>query len=457
VVGALLASVAGIAAWVGWLTVCPALGFPTLGTAAMFNRVLVPREDPGFWLGWGVLLIGLAAAAVLYISLAGTGRFRPSVASGTLYGVVCWLVAGAIVMPLLGLALPAGQAAAATSATPPDPMVGSFMMLHLGTAAPIAALVAWVMFGAVLGGTSQVSQWSRGMSDAERRQALTLAGGVAVLGVLVSAAVIAGLRLPSASASATSARTLATGPVEALPPGADFVSVIDLIQAPGATLGPHAHVAGFAYDRRGVETLDFSDGTTVRVGPGEGGFMGMQVRHAHVNADRVPAAMVALLIVVAVVALSLILIRGTGRAARFAPAALMLLIAASVLGVWNPWSNDWLFLSVRPVSAHGAAMPLPTSSRVYESPDFGALPPGPYTETLQEITLVQGTQPFEVGSTGVVVLLGLDGSVHLESADGTSQIGAGGATLVRTGSSVRITDAGDAPAHVLSFSVAPRH
>jgi hypothetical protein len=393
---------------------------------------------------------------LLYIVLGVTGRFRPSVASGTLYGVVCWLVAGAIVMPLLGLALPAAQSAAGTAASAPDPMVGSFMMLHLGPAAPIAALVAWVMFGAVLGGTSQLSQWSRGLHDTERRQALALAGGVAVLGVLASAAVIAGLRVPSAGASANSARTLATGAVEALPPGADFVSVIDLIQAPGATLGPHAHVAGFAYDRRGVETLDFSDGMSLRVGPGEGGFMGTQARHAHVNADRVPAAIVGILIVVAAVALCLSLIGLGRRAARLTPAALVLLIAASVLGVLNPWSNDWLFLSVRPSSARGAAMPLPTSSRVYESPDLGALPPGQYMEILQEITLVPEAEPFEVASTGAVVLMALDGTFRLESADGTTQIGTGGATLVRAGSSVRITDAGDSPTHVLSFSVEPR-
>jgi hypothetical protein len=65
-----------------------------------------------------------------------------------------------------------------------------------------------------------------------------------------------------------------------------------------------------------------------------------------------------------------------------------------------------------------------------------------------------GAAPFEVGSTGAAVLLVLDGRVRLESAEGSSQIGADGAMLVRTGSSVRMTDAGEGPAHVLSFGVA---
>src|SRR5687768_6247653 len=150
----MLGVLAAVMSWLGWFAVCPALGFPTLGTAAMLNRVFLPREGPGFWLGWVLLLIGLVSAALLYLAAADRGSTRPSIVSGVLYGALCWLVAGALIMPFLELALP--SAAPTTPAAPalPDPMRPSFMMLHLGFGAPIAALVAWLMFGAVLGATA---------------------------------------------------------------------------------------------------------------------------------------------------------------------------------------------------------------------------------------------------------------------------------------------------------------
>src|ERR1700690_2930229 len=129
--GKALGALAGITAWLGWLTVCPALGFPSLATAAMLNLVVVPRQDPGFWLGWALLVLGLAVLALMFLVLVGRGRLRPGIATGAAYGVVCWLIAGVVVMPLLGLAVtPAAPGAAV------DAMRGSFLMIDPGGGGP---------------------------------------------------------------------------------------------------------------------------------------------------------------------------------------------------------------------------------------------------------------------------------------------------------------------------------
>ena len=309
-VGRALGGLAAIAAWIGWLTVCPALGFPTMATAPMFNRVVVPGEDPGFWLGWALLLIGLASAAILYMAAADRGRLRPSIASGLVYGAICWLLAGLVVMPLLGLAFPSAAASTPAALTPPDPMHGSFMMLNLGVAAPIAALVAWLMFGAVLGATSGSRP-----NDPRTPQRLALGAGVAIVTVLAVGLVWLRLTAPPAGSSVTATRTLETEPAQALPKGADYFSILELSQPPGATLGPHAHpYAGFAYSLKGEATVAFDDGRTIRVGPGDVGFIATQAAHAHVNADdRVQSAALAILIVVLAAAVCLIWLRPAGE------------------------------------------------------------------------------------------------------------------------------------------------
>jgi len=460
--------VAALIAWLGWLALCPALGFPTLATAAMLNRVLVPREDPGFWLGWALLLIGLASAALLYLVAVDRGRLRPGVASGAVYGALCWLVAGAVLMPLLGLAVPSAAPTTPAPPSPPDPMRGSFMMLHLGIAAPIAALVAWLIFGAVVGATAGsrssdpsvrrlVPSWNGRPTEPPAVRTVALGAAISIAALFTIGLVVARLDIPQTGSSVTAARTLATGPLEALPDGASFFSVVELPQASGATLGAHAHVAGFAYSLNGVATITFHDGRTIRVGPGEAGFMATQSVHSHLNTDdRVPAVALALLIVALAGVVCLTWFRPAGRDARLLPVGLVLLIAAGALGTWNPWSNDWFFVSVRPVAARGAPMPLPTASRVYESPDLGALPPGPYVETLEEITIAPNEEAADVESAGAALLLVLDGLVEVQPADGSSiQLGARAATLLQPGAAVRVVNAGDRPAHLLRIAVTP--
>jgi quercetin dioxygenase-like cupin family protein/uncharacterized membrane protein YagU involved in acid resistance len=445
--------VGAVTAWLGWLTVCPALGFPSLATAAMLNRVLVPKADPGSWLGWALLLIGLFTAALVYIAAATRGRFRPSLASGLVYGAICWLIAGAVVMPLLGLADPTPASTAPPPLNPPDPMHGSFMMLHLGVGAPIAALVAWLVFGAVLG----VAAGSY-VDDPRTPQRLAFGAAVAAVAVLVAGLVGLVLITPVAGSSVTGTRTLATEQAQTLPAGTDYFSVLELTQPPGATLGPHAHpYAGFADSVRGVATIDFGDGQTIRVTPDDVGFIGTQAAHSHRNTDdQVPSALLALLIVGLAVAVGLTWFRPGRRTARLLLVALILLIAAGTLGAMNPWSNDWLFLSVRAVSQRGGPMPLPTTSRLFESSDLGIVDGTSYVQTLEEITIAPGASVADVLSTGPALLLVVDGQIGVQSAGGpSSQLGARGATVVQTGESIQLTNAGATAAHVLKFALTP--
>jgi hypothetical protein len=155
----ILGGVAAIIAWLGWFEVAPALGLPSLGAAALINRDVASDENPGFWLGWLLLLLALAAAVGVYLFVA--SRFvRATVGTGVLYGLVLWLVAGALIMPLLAWAEPASPPppplppGTPPPPQPPDPMHPSFMMLDLSNWAPVSAAVAWLLFGAILGAIS---------------------------------------------------------------------------------------------------------------------------------------------------------------------------------------------------------------------------------------------------------------------------------------------------------------
>ena len=154
-----LGAAAAVAAWVGWLAICPALGFPILGAAAMINRgffKLVPDagHQPNFWIGWTILIAGLAGAAVLFFVLDRRRLVRIGIRTGLIYGVLLWLVVGAVVMPVFGFF--EAKPPSAPGFQPADPMQATFMMYTLGPLAAAAALIAWLLFGAILGATWSV-------------------------------------------------------------------------------------------------------------------------------------------------------------------------------------------------------------------------------------------------------------------------------------------------------------
>jgi hypothetical protein len=159
VLTSILGGVAAIMAWLGWFALAPAFGLPSYATAAMVNRDVASEENPNYWVGWLILLAALAAAIVVYLFVAARFR-RPRAWPGLLYGIALWLVAGAVVMPLLAWgapdAPPPPPLPPGTLPPPqaPDPMRASFMMLDLSDWAPVGAAVAWLLFGGILGAIS---------------------------------------------------------------------------------------------------------------------------------------------------------------------------------------------------------------------------------------------------------------------------------------------------------------
>jgi hypothetical protein len=150
-----------VAAWIGWVDFAPALGFPDVSPPGMLNRTLGAAPDAPF--GWAVLFGGLAGLAVGYLLAVAKRLSRPGLFSGAIYGLALWFLSGAILMPLMGLLSSDHQVPSADVPTPMPPMTAespptlmreTFMMLHLGPRAPIGALIGWLLYGVILGGTS---------------------------------------------------------------------------------------------------------------------------------------------------------------------------------------------------------------------------------------------------------------------------------------------------------------
>jgi mannose-6-phosphate isomerase-like protein (cupin superfamily) len=458
----LLGVISAVVAWLGWFEIAPALGFPTIGPAAMLNRVIVPESNPGVWQGWLVMVLGLVLVAAVF-ALATAREWIPSgPMSGVLFGLAAWAVAGMVLMVILGRISPPAPAPPAPPGpalpTTPDPMHATFLMLHLGGLAPVEALLAWLLFGAVIGSTFDSIEPAGAWAAARSPGGAGLVLSVGLL-ILLAGLMAAGWILKNDTAGAQGStdvgrQVLASGPAEALPDGAVFVSIIELPQAPGAKLGPHAHVPGFAYVRRGREVISFPLRPTLELDPGEGGFMSALAIHSHENRNRVPAAALAVLLLAIGLALAIVsLLKITPRRPVMAALSGLLLVAGAV-ALWDPWVNDWYFIAVRPASARGGAMPLPDASRVYESPDLDALSAGPYTEKLQVIILPVGGQTsvdHEPGPETFLVLSG-EGTIQM-NGDVPTPLGKSQAVLAQQGASVRLSNPGGDSLSVLSFSV----
>jgi quercetin dioxygenase-like cupin family protein len=270
---------------------------------------------------------------------------------------------------------------------------------------------------------------------------------------LTAAAVFAFLAVP---AQAARTELLAQGPVKALAPGGSFLSIVDLPQPPGASLGPHAHVPGFVYVLSGKATI-VDNGSDVALNRGEGHFIPALAAHTHENSDdRLPAGALAIGLVVAVIAL-LLVAKSARTRVLLVPALLAAIIAGGAIALWDPWENDWFFIGVRPESARGTPMPIPSASRTYESPEFSSVPAGPYTESLATTTIDPRDQMAVSNAPGPVVFLVLDGRAEVTVGnEAPTRLGHHQATLVQAGESVRILNPSGAALRLLRFALIPK-
>jgi len=106
----------------------PMMGIPKMDIASMLGSIL-GGWTMGMVMHWinGVILFPLIFGLLLFSRLPGA-----PVTKGLLWGVTLWLVAGLMVMPLMG--------------------AGFFGTAHGGVMAAVASLMGHVIYGALLGG-----------------------------------------------------------------------------------------------------------------------------------------------------------------------------------------------------------------------------------------------------------------------------------------------------------------
>jgi hypothetical protein len=417
-----LVGIAAVAVSLGWLQLAPAFGLPVTAPAPMLDRMLGTNREAGL-AGWAILLAGelaLAAGYFLFVEGRTSGAVAPFA-----FAIGAWLFTGAALMPVIGFiqgAPPVGDAAN-------DPMRATFFMLNLGVGAAAEALVAWVLFGAVIAA-------GRGLEVRPRMFVLAIGG--AALAAVIAAAV------PALAARTDSGRVV-EGSIT-IPAGPVFISVLELPQPPGAVLGPHTHIAGFVLDVSGTATMSVAGKGTIDVGPGDALFTAYLQLHDHENQAAVlPAIGLGLLLVALTVAIRLL----NGHR----PAVVLfgvLLIAGSVATI-DPLMNHWYFIGVRSTAQRGAVMPVPAGHRTYESQNLAGLKSGPYLERLTSRRLSSG-QTAQFNGPGAIVLL--DGQAVVTTGGRSGKVSAQSG-VTTAGSDVATVQASPGDAWILVVELLP--
>jgi quercetin dioxygenase-like cupin family protein len=212
----------------------------------------------------------------------------------------------------------------------------------------------------------------------------------------------------TAPIAATGARTedLSGGRLDALPSGPLFIRVQHFAQAPETEFGSRSHQPGFEYQVDGTQLLEIQGGPTISIRPGESYFQ-PSIGHTHRNP--------------------------------------------------GPGTNSWYFLALWPSSARQAPQVTPSAKVVYETEDLSpaGLPAGPYVETLQLVTVAPGGHTTVHERSGMQILFIFSGSIRLQTAHGSSVLGAGDGAYMPLDSREEEVNAGGGEARYLDFTATP--
>ena len=143
-VRALIGGLLGTVAFTALIYMAPLMGFPPMDLVTMLGTMFVSDPSAAFLPGLAVhVMIGLILSLGYAFFFARLLPGRPWL-RGALYGVIPWVVAMVVVMPMMGLVHPLVRAGAM-----PDP---GFFLMGMGTImAPVGSLIGHLVYGAALG------------------------------------------------------------------------------------------------------------------------------------------------------------------------------------------------------------------------------------------------------------------------------------------------------------------
>jgi uncharacterized membrane protein YagU involved in acid resistance len=139
ILSAIVAGLIGTVAMTLVMAIAPKMGMPKMDIIGMLSTMFGKQNRP---LGMGLHLMMGIAFALVYAFLWSSGVGAATLTGGVLFGIVHWLVVGAMMagMPMMHAGIKAGKV----------PAPGAYMQNNGGSKAFIGGLMGHILFGMVV-------------------------------------------------------------------------------------------------------------------------------------------------------------------------------------------------------------------------------------------------------------------------------------------------------------------